>query len=198
MVTHFDTKRLAHAEILGANDGASGPALLLELARVLATEVTQSDVWLVFFDGHEPVGHEISTEDGLRGSRALAREWEGQGVFARIRALIVVDQVADIQLELTPSGESAPELAALAMDAGKVTGVSIDSAKLYRFPNDHTPFRERGLRPVLTIIDYELGGAPAPGPVWHSVRDDLAAASSTSLGRAGELVHRVVRAVDAR
>ena len=197
IATHFDTKRLPHGASPGANDGASGTALLLELARVLAGEKRESEIWLLLFDGHEPRGHEITAGDGLEGSASLARKWQDDGSLDRVRAFLVVDQVADKSLELSPAGESWPPLVQDLLPIARQTGVSVSTEKLYRFPNDHTPFRERGVRPIVTVIDYELGGAPAPGPIWHSAQDDLSATSAESLGRVGELVIRLVRAIDA-
>lgn len=75
LATHYDTKRFESFSFVGANDGASGVAVLLELARVLRkSPALAREVELVFFDGQEALGPAITPKDGLYGSRFYAKE----------------------------------------------------------------------------------------------------------------------------
>lgn len=74
--THYDTKLSTRSEYVGANGGASGAGLLVELARVLATRPELAkEVELVFLDGREAFGANITANDGLYGSKHYAKEW---------------------------------------------------------------------------------------------------------------------------
>src|SRR5437870_5259497 len=73
---HYDTKWMTNITFVGANDGASGAAVLLEMARVAST---QPNLWFVFFDGEEAtVGYE-NPDDGLHGSRFFVEDLKGAG-----------------------------------------------------------------------------------------------------------------------
>ena len=115
LCTHFDTKRL-EIDFVGANDGASGVALPLELARVLGRQPRAFTVELLFFDGEEAFGPDITRADGLYGSRFLAASAAADGTLAEVRALIVVDMLADRDLNLATDSGSAPWLRALARE----------------------------------------------------------------------------------
>ena len=68
---HYDTKRLP-TRVVGANDGGSSAAFLLELARDLSRRKDKLTYWIVFFDGEEAVSR-WSAVDGLYGSRHFAK-----------------------------------------------------------------------------------------------------------------------------
>ena len=97
--TPFDTFRF-----VGANDGASGPALLLELGRVLADRPRRYTVWLTFLDGdsmHEArVATQGAEDRAFAGSRALARQLADEGRLSRIRLAVYYNQVADRDLSI--------------------------------------------------------------------------------------------------
>jgi hypothetical protein len=90
---HFDTKRIPG--FLGANDGASSTAILLEIARAAKGQPRKDDLVLVWFDGEEAVG-EWSGSDSLYGSRHLAERWSAEGALTRLKALINVDMTGGI------------------------------------------------------------------------------------------------------
>ncbi|MGH9777961.1 MAG: M28 family peptidase, partial [Candidatus Acidiferrales bacterium] len=101
---HYDT--LWQEGFVGANDGGSSTALLLELARVLKQQGPQRmTLWLIFFDGEEAV-EQWSERDSLYGSRWQALVWRQQGVLQRIRALIIVDMIGDKDLALKRESSS--------------------------------------------------------------------------------------------
>ncbi|MFQ5927028.1 MAG: M28 family peptidase, partial [Terriglobia bacterium] len=97
-----DTRRIPN--FVGANDGGSSAAVLLELARVLAARRNDLSIWVVFFDGEEAL-RQYSARDGFYGSRYLAERWRQQGILPRIRAFILLDMIGDRDLRL-PRGVS--------------------------------------------------------------------------------------------
>ncbi len=118
---HYDTKYFPDRKFVGASDGGSSTGLLLELARVLAGESHNDDVYIVFFDGEEAVG-EWSDSDKLYGSRHLVSKWRADGTLGRIRALLNVDMIGDRELNLKKETNSSRGLVemvwAVAADLG--------------------------------------------------------------------------------
>jgi Zn-dependent M28 family amino/carboxypeptidase len=187
-VTHYDTKALPGARFVGANDGASGVAVLLEVARQLGARPLAHETWLVFFDGEEAFGPTITADDGLYGSRALAKRMADDGSLAEVRALVLVDMVADADLILTPDLGDAPRLAGLLREVARERGLeaALDPRAALPIVDDHTPFAEAGVD-TLALIDFQFGARRTPGPLWHTARDDLAAVSEASLNTSGQL-----------
>ncbi len=188
--THYDTKRVEGIRFVGANDGASGVALLLELARQLVPASRPYGVRLLFFDGEEPFGPHLTLEDGLYGSRALSREMKLAGQLDSVAALVVVDMVADRDLDLVDDRNSSAGLRSLLLRAAQrleLESLLREGPRTAIF-DDHVPFKREGLDRVLCLIDLRYGDRSLPGPFWHSSRDDLDAVSSSSLNRVGRLV----------
>ena len=192
---HYDTKAIPGVRFLGANDGASGVALLLELARSLGRKPRPYTVELLFFDGEEAFGPEITRADGLYGSRFLAAEAAAAGTLAQLRALVVVDMLADRDLNLVRETGSAPWLRELAEEAAPEL---FEAGPRMQVVDDHWPFAERGLADVLLLIDFQYGARRTPGPLWHTAGDDLPAVSAESLNRAGGLLVQVLEGAEQR
>jgi hypothetical protein len=187
LVTHYDTKRLPEVpEFAGANDGASGVAVLLELARALPRQPRALGYQLVFFDGEEAVGSRIDDRDGLYGSRALAREMRRDGSLAEVRALVLVDMVGDADLNLSWNAGAPPVLLGPWLELAGRAGVPLEGAM--PFVDDHTPFVEAGVADVLALIDFHYGGRTSPGWRWHGPGDRLDGVSAESLNRVGRLL----------
>ena len=181
----------------GANDAASGVALLLELARLLPSRSPEVTYELVFFDGEEALGRNISQRDGLYGSRALARSLAETGELVQIAAFLLVDMVADRDLSLTPDRGSASWLQqALQQAADRIDPGLIDRTASLFLVDDHTPFRDAGLKDVLAVIDFQFGARTTPGPSWHTEADHLESVSAESLNRVGRLVVETLDAVE--
>ena len=188
--THYDTKQIEGVRFVGANDGASGVALLLELARQLGPERRPYGVRLLFFDGEESFGPYITPEDGLYGSRALAEQMRRSGELARTHALILVDLVADADLGLEDDQNSSSQLRHLLQEVASDLGLedAVAAGGSRAIIDDHVPFVENGLTEVLCLIDLRYGDRTMPGPFWHTARDDLRAVSAESLNTVGTLV----------
>ncbi len=190
---HWDTRPWAEEDpdpglrqkpILGANDGASGVALLLALAESLGEDPPPIPVRLVFFDG-EDLGR-----PGFREEYAVGAQYHLAHLAAPFpRLVLVVDMVASESMVL--SVEEAcrvyfTELAQLVDQLALSLGVPGYSSGMGPFVvDDHTPFLEAGL-PALLLIDFR-------DPVWHTHQDTPAHCSPVTLEGAGRLVEELVR-----
>jgi hypothetical protein len=184
VAAHHDTKG-GIPGFVGANDGASGVAVLLELARALPRPLPGPAVMLVFFDAEEPRGDRPFEDDGSRGSRQLvelARAGGGQGAppIDEIHALYLLDLVGDCDLRIPREGNSSPELYA------RLRGPAFggESAAVL---DDHVPFVEAGV-PAVDLIDFDYGPGPPPGAWWHAREDRLDKVCPASLAEVGRAV----------
>lgn len=116
---HYDTKHMASTTFVGANDGGSSAAFLLELARVLARKKHVLTYWLVFFDGEEAL-KQWSATDSLYGSRHFVGKLASEGMLAQVRAVIVVDMIADAHLDIHRDATSTPWLNAIVFNQAKI------------------------------------------------------------------------------
>jgi Zn-dependent M28 family amino/carboxypeptidase len=181
---HYDTRPIADRDpdpaqrdrpILGANDGASGVAVLLELARVVDVEAAGRTVWLAFFDAEDRGG--IEGWPYAVGAREMARELEELPEW-----VIVLDMVGDADQRFRPEAYSDPELQGALWDLAADLGYGPHFPSEARGPilDDHVPFLERGI-PAVDVIDFEY-------PAWHTHADTLAQMRPESLGRVGRLM----------
>ncbi len=189
---HYDTKRFQGIQFVGANDGASSTALLLELATVLskrkAAAGSRPEIWFVFFDGEEAVG-DWSETDSLYGSRHLASRMEREGQLRSIRALINLDMIGDRDLNLALEYNSSPALRDLAVEVAAAQGhPDLFDRHLSAIEDDHIPFAKLKV-PVLNLIDFAYGPRHA---WWHSEDDTIDKLSPASFRIVGNLVLGIV------
>ena len=148
----------------GANDGASGVAVLLEVAELMSRRPPPQGVDLVFFDGEDQGGASESQEFCL-GARYYAGRLRATG--ERPLAAFLFDMVGDRDLEIHPevqSSEQAANLVALVLDGARATGAwQFKSDPRYSITDDHIPLLEAGV-PAVDIIDFDY-------PAWHTHRD---------------------------
>lgn len=190
---HYDTKLFPGRRFVGANDGGSSAALLLEMARVVSTRGYNDDIWFVWFDGEEAIG-EWSSVDGVHGSRHLAAKWSMDGTLARIKALINVDMIGDKDLGILQEMNSSEPLRRLVWQAAKETGYGkyfLD----YGGPieDDHMPFLKRGVN-ALDLIDFDYG---PNNKYWHTDQDTIDKISAHSLEVVGNVLLEVLRRISA-
>ena len=181
---HYDTKRFDNFKFVGANDGGSSAALLMELARVLAGRQHALNYWLVFFDGEEAVG-EWSATDSVYGSRHLVEELSASGELSRIEALILVDMIGYTQLRIPREYNSTPWLTNLVFDVAQRLGYSkyfVNSRDAA--DDDHMPFIRAGVSAV-DLIDLDYGPNQS---YWHTAQDTLDHCSPLSLTIVGRVV----------
>jgi Zn-dependent M28 family amino/carboxypeptidase len=182
LAAHYDSRMVNDAEIPlselsqpvpGANDGASGVAVLLEIARVLPAEDT--DVWLVFFDAEDQ-----GNLDGwgwTLGSQAYA-----DALTVTPKALVLLDMIGDADLNIYREGSSDNTLKNEIWLTAAGLGYSdqfINTEK-YTMIDDHTPFLEKGIHAV-DLIDFDY-------PYWHTTADTSDKVSPQSLEIVGNVL----------
>jgi len=176
---HYDSRLLADQDpgpgrsqpVPGANDGASGVAVLLELARVLPKD--GPSLWLVFFDSEDNGG--LDGRDWIMGSRAFVSL-----LTAHPKAVVILDMIGDADLNIYIERNSNSELVGQIWAQAARLGYSkqfIPTGK-YSMEDDHTPFLEAGL-PAVDIIDFDY-------PYWHTTADTPDKVSPNSLQIVGE------------
>ena len=193
---HHDTKDDVGTGFQGANDGASGVAVVLELARVLAADAPLPGraIHLALFDAEEARGDREFAIDGIRGSRqyveyAGAGGLQGSSDLAEIEAMVLFDMVGDCELQIPrEAGSDAGLYAEFEEAARDVSGSDFaapfggESAGVF---DDHIPFAQAGI-PVVDLIDFTFGGPPPPGAYWHTPEDTLDKVCVESLDAVGE------------
>jgi Zn-dependent M28 family amino/carboxypeptidase len=179
---HYDTKRFDNFRFVGANDGASSAALLLELARALRGRKHALTYWLVFFDGEEAV-REWTETDSVYGSRHMVQKLSSEGELGRIQAMILVDMIGDSHLVIQREPASTPWLTDMVFIAAHRLGYAknfLDSPTSVE--DDHIPFVNAGVAAV-DLIDFD----PADG-YWHTAKDTVEHCSPQSLTIVGRVV----------
>ncbi|MES0361170.1 MAG: M28 family peptidase [Anaerolineales bacterium] len=180
---HYDSRMYADRENLledrdnpvpGANDGASGVSVLLELARVLPQKIN-SNIWLVFFDAEDQ--GKLPSWDWIMGSTSFAESLDDQP-----EAVVIVDMVGDSDLNIFIEKNSDQELVqdiwGIAADHGY--GGQFLSEPKHRILDDHLPFLEAGI-PAVLIIDFDY-------PYWHTLEDTIDKVSPDSLKAVGDVL----------
>lgn len=188
--SHYDTKA-GITEFEGANDSGSSTGLLLELARVLNHDAPHPmEIWLVHFDGEECM-EEYGLNDGLHGSRHLARTLAESGRLNDVAAMILLDMIGDRELTVTIPRNSTPWLISMAFETARTENVR-RHFQLFPHPilDDHVPFMQRGV-PAINLIDFHFGSTPGRNDYWHTPADSMDKLSAESLGIAGRVARRM-------
>ncbi len=183
LCAHWDSRPTADRDpdpanhekpILGANDGASGVAVLLEIARALKLKPPKQRVTIVLFDVED---YGQSWREMCLGSQHFAREYAGP----KVDWAVLLDMVGDRDLRLAPdevSQHKAPEVVERIWSAAE----SIDAEAFVRGPgpaifDDHVWLLRHGI-PCIDVIDFEY-------PYWHTLQDTPDKCSPESLGQVG-------------
>ena len=191
---HWDTRPWADQEdlrqdrnqpIIGANDGASGVAILLELAKIMGENPPPIGVNLVFFDG-EDLGVPGENETYCQGSRFFAKNLP----IPRPDEAINLDMVGDKQLVLPIerySLEYHPKLVRHLWDRAKDMGLDAFIGRVdYAIYDDHVRLNEIAGIPSIDIIDFKYPNSYAN--FWHTLNDIPENCSEESLGQVGALM----------
>ena len=186
---HYDTKRF-DVSFVGANDGGSSTAVVLELARISAGLDLEHTLEFIFFDGEEAVV-EWTAEDSVYGSRHdIDRRYE-EGTLRRLKALVLVDMIGDRDLGILDETSSTDWLKEVIWETAAAIGYSGQFRNDgYAIEDDHTPYLKAGIDAVdLIDLDY---------PFWHTPADTIDKTSAGSLKAVGDVVYRALPAIDAR
>jgi Zn-dependent M28 family amino/carboxypeptidase len=190
LASHFDTKLFEDIHFVGANDGASSTAALLELGRVLKDRQNEFTIELLFLDGEEAV-IEWQGTDHTYGSRHYVQAAQQSGDLAQIKALVLLDMIGDSNLVIRRDANSTPWLVDIVWAAAARLGHrAIFSNELTSIDDDHIPFLRAGV-PAIDIIDLD-------NPTWHTAKDTLEYVSEKSLQVVGDVVLAALPDIEAR
>lgn len=176
---HYDTRRRADRDpehldqpVPGADDGASGVAVLIELARSLDLSHVHREVWLAFFDAED--NGDLDGWDWIVGSTYMANH-----LTVQPESMILVDMVGDAEQDIYMDSNSSPQLSAEIWSVAAQLGYVryFIPVPRYAMLDDHTPFAQAGI-PAVDIIDFNY-------PYWHTTADTADKVSPASLERVG-------------
>ncbi len=182
LAAHYDSRIYADQDpdpdkrmdpVPGANDGASGVAVLLELARSLPESTIPT--WLVFFDAED--NGNIIGWDWILGSKSFVDQLD----FAPM-AVVVIDMIGDSDQNIYIESNSDKYLVDEIWDSANQLGYSdrfIPEQK-YSMLDDHTPFLQKGI-PAIDIIDFDYR-------YWHTTEDTPDKVSEESLQVVGKTI----------
>lgn len=200
-MAHWDTRPVsdnpayqgAHTPVPGANDGASGVAVLLAMADALKKQPPGVGVDLLFEDGEDYGIFEKEKDDVLIGARYFAHNLPPgpKPLYA-----VLFDMVGDKDLRLYPEGQSllaAPEVVQLVWTLAKEIGhgdVFIDSPPSGPYLiDDHVELQKVGIR-AIDVVDFNYGPSNA---YWHTPADTLDKVSAQSLQVVGDVGMGLIR-----
>jgi glutaminyl-peptide cyclotransferase len=191
---HYDTNYpLRNTGYVGANDGGSSTAILLELAKALRGKKREGySVWLLWTDGEEAL-RSWSPTDSLYGTRHLADKWQNDGTLKKIKAFLLADMIADADLNIDRDSSSTPWLEDLVYQAATQLGYqSHFFDRTIPVQDDHLPFVQRGV-PSADLIDLDYGY----GDVFHHTpQDTMDKLSARSMEIVGNVILEMVRLLD--
>jgi glutaminyl-peptide cyclotransferase len=193
---HYDTVYpLRNSGFVGANDGGSSTAILLEYANQLRGKKRDGySVWLVWSDGEEAVRTWTDT-DSVYGARHLAEKWEKDGTLKKIKALMVMDMIGDADLDIARNTKGAAWLLDLIYAAAERGGYqSHFYASQGSIEDDHVPFVNRGV-PCADVIDLDYG---YNNVFWHTPQDTMDKLSPKSLEIVGDTILETIHMLDQR
>ena len=181
LASHFDTKLYREFRFVGANDGASSTAALLELGRVLKQRANEFTIELLFLDGEEARMPEWRGNDNTYGSRHYVQASQKDTSLATLKALVLLDMIGDRDLRLRRDANSTPWLVDIVWAAAAKLGHSgTFSNELTTIEDDHIPFLRSGV-PAVDLIDLD-------NPTWHTPQDTIEFVSARSLQTVGDVV----------
>ncbi len=187
---HYDTRPTADQEIdpakqsqpiPGANDGASGVAALLELARMLKAKPPTCGVHIVFFDGEDYGPGETEMYLG-------AKAWAKSLPLSKPDYAILIDMIGDKSLQIyreQASQSFAPEINDKVWNAASALNMSgFQNSVKYNISDDHIPLQAVGIK-AIDLIDFDYGP-------WHTLDDTPAQCSPDSLRAVGDVLAKVI------
>jgi Zn-dependent M28 family amino/carboxypeptidase len=187
---HYDTKLYREFRFVGASDGGSSAAFLLELARVLKGRKNPLTIELLFLDGEEARMPDWHGTDNTYGSRHYVDLAKRDGSLTTLGALVLIDMIGDRDLNIRRDANSTPWLTNIIWDAAKARNLDDsfipDSTKV---EDDHLPFLAAGV-PAVDVIDLDYDA-------WHTPKDTLDAVSARSLQVVGDVVLAALPRIEA-
>lgn len=204
VASHYDTNYpLRNTSYVGANDGASSSALLLEMANQLRGKQRDGySVWLVWDDAEEAMKPDGSgglpnempfDKDSLYGITHLAEKWQADGTLKKVKALLLADMIGDADLNVDRDTHSTPWLEQVVFEAATRLGYqSHFFGRELEVSDDHLPFLKRGV-PSADLIDFNYGYNDV---FWHTTQDTVDKLSPKSLQIVGSVMLETIRILD--
>jgi len=192
--THYDTKRLDN--FVGADDGGSSTAVMLELARLLCKQRGRYAVWIAFFDGEEAVRVQWEDPDNCYGSREMAARMAISGDLPKVKAFLLADIVGNRTPHFKRESNSTKWLVDLVWSVAKKLGYGnmfIDDAA--PMDDDHLSFLKRNVPSVDVIAEFGPGTAV---DYWHTPQDTLDKISAKTLAIVGHVFLESVKQLQAK
>lgn len=193
VASHYDTKRFDEATFVGANDGGSSTAFLIELARVLKDRKNAMAIELLFLDGEEAIG-EWQTGNTW-GSRYYVDAARADGTLKNVRAMILVDMIGDRTLTIKRDTNSTPWLVDAIWSAARRLERPEFSSAVTTVEDDHLPFLRAGV-PAVDIIDLEY--PDGTNAYWHTPEDTLDKLDPKSLQVVADVLLAALPAIELR
>jgi glutaminyl-peptide cyclotransferase len=191
---HYDTKIFREFPFVGANDGGSSTAFLIELARVLKSRQNAITIELLFLDGEESTG-DWTGDDHTYGSQYYVDTARKAGGLQDIRACILVDMIGDRDLVIKRESRSTRWLTDMIWAAAKRLKRPEFSDESAAVEDDHLPFLAAGV-PAIDIIDLDYPDASMR--YWHTREDTLDKISAQSLAVVGEVLLAALPEIEKR
>jgi glutaminyl-peptide cyclotransferase len=192
--THYDTKKMDN--FVGADDGGSSTAVMLEIARLLCAQQQPGKyaIWIAFFDAEEAFNLEWKDPDNRYGSRQMAAQMASSGDLAKVKGFILVDLVGGKHPHFLRDGESTPWLKdmvwKIAADLGY--GDVFETPPTNFGGDDHYSFTARHV-PSVDIMDLDTQNDV---PYWHTPQDTLDKISPKTLAIVGHVVLESVKQLE--
>jgi glutaminyl-peptide cyclotransferase len=195
IASHYDTNYpLRDTAYVGANDGASSSALLLEIANQLRGKKRDGySVWLVWDDAEEAIKLPWTDSNSVYGVRHLAQKWQDDGTRKKIKAFLLEDMIGDADLNIEHEQNSTPWLEDMIHQAATRMGYqSHFFARSIPMEDDHLPFVKMGV-PSADLIDFDYG---YDNVFWHTTQDTVDKLSPKSLEIVGTVTLQTVQMLD--
>jgi hypothetical protein len=202
LVAPFDSRSHDDFEFIGANDGASGAAVVLEIARSIAADPLLYATEIVFLDGESPFPSPdvqgVSYQE--IGSFGLASRIQEAGI-SEVRMLVYLNRVGDADLRI------ARDLMSHRIYREEFWKAAAALDRTHAFPRDaafenagiaHRYFVQIGLRQIVSIVDTSFGGDQPPGLYAGTAQDTIERCSPESLETVGVVVLEALDAISER
>lgn len=188
---HYDTKLFRDVRFVGANDGGSSAAFLVEIARVLKARSNAFTIELIFFDGEEATLRDWGGTDHTYGSQYYVDSARKSGTLSSLKAMVLVDMIADRSPRFMRESNSTPWLTEIIWSTAQKLGhrtIFVNAST--PIEDDHVPFLAAGV-PATDIIDLDY-------PAWHTPADTLDQTSARTLQVVGDVVVASLGPIEAR
>jgi len=188
---HYDTKLFRDVRFVGANDGGSSAAFLIELARVLKPRANAFTIELIFFDGEEATLRDWGGTDHTYGSQYYVDAARKGRTLSTLKALVLVDMIGDRSPRFMREANSTPWLTDIVWSTAQKLGhgaIFVNAST--PIEDDHVPFLSAGV-PATDIIDLDY-------PAWHTPADTLDQTSARTLQVVGDVVVASLAPIEAR